>query len=369
MRFVLTDDQLAFREVARDFMERELPLEGAVGRVATSPDPEVWDRMARQLGLHGLLVPEARGGLGGSFLDLGVVLAEAGRAVADLPLMSSAGVATHLLLLADTLEPDGPAAGLLDLMVDGAVVVVVPPSDDLPTAVLDSDGTWRLTGGCRTVLDLPWAARALLFATSQDGVALFEVDLTAGSGAGSCPAHDPTRRYGDLDLKASPGSRVAADPEGLLRDDVVVTSRAGLALDAAGGARKCLELAVAYAGTREQFGRPIGSFQAIKHKCADMLLKVEAASSAAEAAAWKLSQPGVARTEVVDAVTLAKVYSTDAYLHASAELIQILGGIGFTWEHPAHLFFKRAKADSLLGGSAPSLRRQEAQRLGLLSTL
>jgi alkylation response protein AidB-like acyl-CoA dehydrogenase len=329
----------------------------------------MWGSMAERLGLHGLLVPEGRGGLGGSYLDLGVVLAEAGRATADLPLMSSAGVATSVLLAADELNAGGPAAEILERMVDEAeVVVVVPPGGDMPKAVPAAGGSWLLSGHCRTVLDLPWAGRALVFAGIPEGVALFEVGL-GESMVLPCAAHDPTRAYGDLDLDGTPGTLVAPDADGHLRRDVIVTSRVGLALDAAGGARKCLELAVEYAGTREQFGRPIGSFQAIKHKCADVLLRVEAATSAAEAAAWVLSQSGSTAAAALDSATLAKTYATEAFVHASGELIQILGGIGFTWEHPAHLFYKRAKSDSLLGGVTASLRKEEAARLGLLSTL
>jgi alkylation response protein AidB-like acyl-CoA dehydrogenase len=366
MRFVLTEDQLTFREVARAFLQRELPLDGRVEQVDGGPGCLVWDRMVDELGLHTLLVPESQGGLGGSFLDLGMVVAEAGRAVADLPLLSSAGVAADLLLRAAAQAPEGGAPPLLERLVeDAAVAVVVPPSRDRLSAERGEDGGWRVSGRCRSALDLPWADHVLVFASTSEGSAL----LALGSDqVVDCPALDVTRRFGDLDLDRVEATWLADDPSGSLARVATATMRAGLALDAAGGARRCLELAVDYAGQREQFGKPIGSFQAIKHKCADMLLAVEAATSAAEAAAWQLSQPAADAADVSRTATLAKAFATDAYVHASGELIQILGGIGFTWEHPAHLFFKRAKTSSLLAGTPQELRAEELEQIGLLST-
>jgi alkylation response protein AidB-like acyl-CoA dehydrogenase len=366
MRFVLTEDQLTFREVARAFLQRELPLEGRVELAGAAPDRSAWNRMVEELGVHTFLAPEAQGGLGGSYLDLGMVVAEAGRALADIPLLSSAAVATDLVLRAGDRSPEGGGAELLQSMVGEAeVAVVVPAREDLLRAERGEDGGWRVSGLCRSVLDLPWADHILVFASTPAGSALFAVD---GDDVVLCPAMDVTRRYGDLDLRDREATWLANDPSGSLAGFATATMRTGLALDAAGGARRCLELAVEYAGQREQFGKPIGSFQAIKHKCADMLLGVEAATSAAEAAAWQLSQPGASAGEVSRTATLAKAFAADAYVRASGELIQILGGIGFTWEHPAHLFFKRAKTSALLAGTPQELRFEQLERIGLLST-
>ena len=129
-----------------------------------------------------------------------------------------------------------------------------------------------------------------------------------------------------------------------------------------GGAQKVLEMSVEYAKVRVQFGRPIGSFQAIKHKCADMLLEVESGKSAAYYAAWAAAEDN---EELPVAASLAKAYCSDAYFHAAAENIQIHGGIGFTWEHDAHLYFKRAKSSEILLGDATYHRELLAQRIGI----
>jgi len=153
----------------------------------------------------------------------------------------------------------------------------------------------------------------------------------------------------------------AGDGERLL---ALVEQRAAIlmAFEQVGGAQRCLDMAVEYAKVRVQFGRPIGSFQAIKHKCADMLLEVESAKSAAYYAAWCASEMN---DELPSVASLAKAYCSDAYFHAAAENIQIHGGIGFTWEHPAHLYFKRAKSSELLFGDPTYHRELLAQRIGI----
>ncbi|MEX2627613.1 MAG: acyl-CoA dehydrogenase family protein, partial [Ilumatobacteraceae bacterium] len=135
-----------------------------------------------------------------------------------------------------------------------------------------------------------------------------------------------------------------------------------LAAESAGGAARCLEMATAYANERVQFGRPIGSFQAIKHKCADLLVEAESAKSAAYYAGWAAAED---EAELAVAAPLAKAYSSEAFMHAAAENIQIHGGIGFTWEHPAHLYFKRAKSSELMFGDPTYHRELLAQRIGI----
>jgi len=174
---------------------------------------------------------------------------------------------------------------------------------------------------------------------------------------------DQTRKQAKIEFSSTPATLIGTDGAGW---DALSTTldlaAVALAAEQVGGAQECLDMSVQYAKDRVQFGRPIGSFQAIKHKCADMLLEVESAKSAAYYAGWAAAD----RTDELPAVaSLAKAYCSEAYFHASAENIQIHGGIGFTWEHPAHLYFKRAKSSELLFGDPTYHRELLAQRIGI----
>ena len=174
---------------------------------------------------------------------------------------------------------------------------------------------------------------------------------------------DQTRKQAKLELKDVPGTLIGAEGDGTaVLDKAFDLIVVGLAAEQVGGAQKVLEMAVEYAKVRVQFGRPIGSFQAIKHKCADMLLEVESAKSAAYYGLWCASEDN---DELPSVASLAKAYCSEAYFHAAAENIQIHGGIGFTWEHPAHLYFKRAKSSELLFGDPTYHREKLAQRIGI----
>ena len=174
---------------------------------------------------------------------------------------------------------------------------------------------------------------------------------------------DQTRKQARLEFDNTPATLLGADGDGWkVLERVLDLAAVALAAEQVGGAQKCLDMSVEYAKVRVQFGRPIGSFQAIKHKCADMLLEVESAKSAAYYAGWCASE---LNDELPSVASLAKAYCSEAYFHASAENIQIHGGIGFTWEHPAHLYFKRAKSSELLFGDPTYHRELLAQRIGI----
>jgi alkylation response protein AidB-like acyl-CoA dehydrogenase len=174
---------------------------------------------------------------------------------------------------------------------------------------------------------------------------------------------DQTRKQARLELAGVPGRLIGTDGTGwdVLAKTLDLAAIA-LASEQVGGAQKVLEMSVEYAKVRVQFGRPIGSFQAIKHKCADMLLEVESAKSAAYYGSWVAAEGS---DELPVVASLAKAYCSDAYFHATAENIQIHGGIGFTWEHPAHLYFKRAKSSELFLGDPTYHRELLAQRIGI----
>jgi alkylation response protein AidB-like acyl-CoA dehydrogenase len=174
---------------------------------------------------------------------------------------------------------------------------------------------------------------------------------------------DQTRKQAKLEFDSVAGELIGTEGEGwVVLSTVLDLAAVALAAEQVGGAQKCLDMSVEYAKVRVQFGRPIGSFQAIKHKCADMLLEVESGKSAAYYAGWCASEMN---DELPSVASLAKAYCSDAYFHAAAENIQIHGGIGFTWEHPAHLYFKRAKSSELLFGDPTYHRELLAQRIGI----
>jgi alkylation response protein AidB-like acyl-CoA dehydrogenase len=198
----------------------------------------------------------------------------------------------------------------------------------------------------------------------EDGIGFFVVDGDAdGLTRTPLATMDQTRKQARLDFDG-----VAATPLGEVGEGWPALSKTldqaavAMANESIGGAQKCLEMSVEYAKVRVQFGRPIGSFQAIKHKCADMLLEVESGKSAAYYAAWAAAEDN---DELPVVASLAKAYVSDAYFHSAAENIQIHGGIGFTWEHDAHLYFKRAKSSEILLGDATYHRELLAQRIGI----
>jgi alkylation response protein AidB-like acyl-CoA dehydrogenase len=223
---------------------------------------------------------------------------------------------------------------------------------------------WALDGHKMFVLDGHVADLVIVAARTGEGVTLFAVDGdAAGLTRTPLPTMDQTRKQARLEFSGTPatliGTEGGAEP-GLSK--TLDLAAVALAAEQVGGAQHVLDASVEYAKTRIQFGRPIGSFQAIKHKCADMLLEVESAKSAAYYAGWAAAEDS---DELPVVASLAKSYCSEAYFHAAAENIQIHGGIGFTWEHPAHLYFKRAKSSELLLGDPSYHRELLAQRIGI----
>jgi alkylation response protein AidB-like acyl-CoA dehydrogenase len=237
-------------------------------------------------------------------------------------------------------------------------------ADGIQMTASGSGDSWTLDGEKMFVIDGHTADLLLVAARTGAGISLFAVPADA-SGVTRTPLStmDQTRKQAKVEFSGTPARLIGADGAGWdTLDRVLDLAAVGLAAEQVGGAQKCLEMSVEYAKVRVQFGRPIGSFQAIKHKCADMLLEVESAKSAAYYAMWAASE---LNDELPVVASLAKAYCSDAYFHAAAENIQIHGGIGFTWEHPAHLYFKRAKSSELLLGDPTYHRELLAQRIGI----
>jgi alkylation response protein AidB-like acyl-CoA dehydrogenase len=328
-------------------------------------DPQLWRRLCRELGLAGLMVPEELGGGGFSAVELGVVFEEAGRALLCAPLLATAGLAVPLLLALDDREA---AKRYLPDLCDGSRVATVVTSDpngrQLPdgdlVAVTVRDSGPVLDGPASFVVDGASADLLLVPARAAATVGVYAVEASSpGVNVTPLVTLDQTRKQASVEFSGAPAIRVGpADASAALARALDV-ARALLAAEQAGGAAACLEAAVSYAKTRVQFGRPIGSFQAIKQKAADLLIQAESARSAAQAAAqaaaaalnpsFQGALPGV--PDLASTALVAKIYCSDAYLTIAAENIQLHGGIGFTWEHEAHLYFKRAWASREMLGS------------------
>jgi alkylation response protein AidB-like acyl-CoA dehydrogenase len=370
VNFAFSEEQEDLRAAVRRFLAEKSP-ESEVRRLmetVSGYDAAVWRQAARQLGLPGLAIPEKFGGSGSGYAELTVVFEEMGRVLLCAPFFATVALAANLLLSTDdeVAKADylpGLASG--DVM---ATVALAEPSgrwDEVGVTLAASraDGAWTLTGEKLFVLDGTIADLLLVVARAPAGISIFAVGKGApGLAVEPLATMDQTRKQARVLLRATPARLVGAEGEGWPAVSRMLDLAAvALAAEQVGGAQRVLDMAVGYAKTRVQFGRPIGSFQAIKHKCADMLLEVESARSAAYYGCFVAED----RDELPVAASLAKAYCSEAYLHAAAENIQIHGGIGFTWEHPAHLYFKRAKSSELLFGDPAYHRELLAQRIGI----
>ncbi|MGW4420636.1 acyl-CoA dehydrogenase family protein [Streptosporangium sp. NPDC004631] len=366
-----SEEQEQFRDVVRDFLSKVSP-ESEVRRLMETDegfDRTVWHRMATDLGLQGLIIPEEYGGSGASFRELGVVLEQMGAALLTAPYLSTSVLATGVLLRCDD---DSARADYLPGIASGETVATLAVAEEsgrwdpegVETRAVRGNGRWRLNGTKDFVLDGHVADLVLVAARTASGVGLFAVDTRAG-GVGREPLStmDQTRKQARLDFRDAPARLIGAEGAAAEVLPVVLDLAAvALAAEQVGGARRCLEMSVAHAGERVQFGRPIGSFQAVKHKCADVLVEVESAQSIVQRALWAASEPG---DDLPVLAAMAGSYCSDAYVRAAAENIQIHGAMGFSWEFSAHLYLKRAKSSELLLGSAACHRRRLAGLLGL----
>jgi alkylation response protein AidB-like acyl-CoA dehydrogenase len=302
-------------------------------------------------------------------VELIVVLEEMGRSLLCAPYFATIALAANAIL---TSGDDAAKKELLPGIATGDTIATLAFTEDngrwdeggIATAATRAGDGWTLDGHKMFVLDGNVANLLVVAARTPAGLSLFAVEGDApGLTRTPLATMDQTRKQARLELAGVPGRLIGADggaSAGLSR--TLDLAAVALAAEQVGGAQRCLDMSVEYAKERVQFGRPIGSFQAIKHKCADMLLEVESAKSAAYYAGWAAAESS---DELPVVASLAKAYCSDAYFHAAAENIQIHGGIGFTWEHDAHLYFKRAKSSELMLGDPSYHRELLAQRIGI----
>jgi alkylation response protein AidB-like acyl-CoA dehydrogenase len=371
VNFAFSEEQEELRKSVRRFLEDKSPESEVRRLMETSEgfDPAVWSQMAQQLGLQGLTIPEEFGGSGFSYVELVVVLEEMGRALLCAPYFSTVALAANVLMASGD---DQAKKDLLPGIASGETIATVAFTEDSGRwdeagitlqATRSGDG-WLLNGHKMFVIDGHTANLLLVAARTGEDVSLFAVDgAAAGLTRTALSTMDQTRKQARLEFASTPARLIGSEGQGwAVLGKTLDLAAVALAAEQVGGAQKVLEMSVEYAKVRVQFGRPIGSFQAIKHKCADMLLEVESAKSAAYYAGWAAAEDN---DELPVVASLAKAYCSDAYFHATAENIQIHGGIGFTWEHPAHLYFKRAKSSELMLGDPTYHRELLAQRIGI----
>jgi len=368
-----TAELAELRTAVRDFLSAKSGEE-QVRQVMESErgyDEAVWAQMAEQLGLQALALPAEHGGDGYGFVELAVVLEEMGRALLPSPFLSTIVLAGSALVAAG--DAGAQAAHLPGIATGKTTATLAVAEADgawdtasLATTAIRGDKGWTLRGEKCFVLDGATADLILVVARTDEGPTLFSVGGDA-PGLTRTPLRtlDATRRLARLDLADVPAVAVGEPgAAAAVVDRVLDLAMTALAAEQVGGARACLEASASYARERVQFGRPIGSFQAVKHKCADMLVRLQLADAAAREAADAVAgvdgapDPGVA-------AAVAHVVCSEAYMFVAAENIQVHGGIGFTWEHPAHLYYRRAKSSQLLFGGPAVYYERLLSRMGV----
>ncbi len=387
MEFAFTEEQLMIRDSAERFLAQASDSAAVrAGMVrADGYDPELWRRIGQELYWPALMVPEQHGGMGLGFVELALLLEQCGRFLLGSPLFATSCLATPALLLADNppLQAEwlgaiaaGNTSATLAFSSNGAM-----DADAVQAIARPEAGGYRLDGHYALVVDGAQADLLIVAARTPDsqgenGISLFAVPAgSPGVSRQTLPTLDQTRRLGRIELHAvhlTEASLLTPPGQGwpLLRD-VLDIAAIGLAAEQVGGAQQSLDLTLVYIAERKQFNRSIASFQAIKHRCADMMLQVECARSAAWYGACVAGErllPGgdtALAGELGMATATARIHASEAFFHCAAESIQLHGGVGFTWEYDPHLYFKRARAsEQMLGNPAWHGERLAAQLMG-----
>ena len=376
MDFGFSEEQEMLRQSARGLLEKECP--SAVLRKLMEDergfDPALWKKMA-ELGWLGLVIPENYGGGGLSYVDLVLVMEEMGRVLLPSPFIWTVMVAEAIKRAGS----DSQKSSLLPKIAAGELIATIAYLE--PSAVWSADGiamTAREEGagyvleGTKLFVNDGHIADCILVAarsggSGDRGISLFALESKrAGVAVTSLTTMDQTRKLAEIKfngVKVDAGDVIGEPGKGWnTLSEIIDRGKIMLAGEMMGGAQKVLEMTVDYAKVRVQFGRPIGSFQAVQHKCANMMIDVEGAKSAAYYASWAVSNE-VAEASL--AAALAKAAASDAFRRVSAEGIQLHGGIGFTWDHDMHLYFKRAKSSEFTFGDANWNRELVAQGINL----
>jgi alkylation response protein AidB-like acyl-CoA dehydrogenase len=352
-----SDTEEALRDSVRRLFADRCPPEAVAGLYDLEP-PDfsgVWCTLSAKLGVAGLLVPQSLGGAGAGAREAAVVMEEIGRAVAPMPFLSSAVLATVALLGAgDTDTVSALAKG------EVTAALVMPLSSGVGDPVAGvSAGADGLTGTVTSVADANAAGVLVVPVTAPDGLELHTVSRE-NVDVSPVLALDMTRPLADVRFSGAASTRVGAGSAAVAA--ALQTGAALLASEQLGVAQWCFDTTLSYVKDRKQFGRAIGSYQAIKHRVVDIWLQVGSAAAAARYAADTCARGD---DDAAIAAATAAAYCGDAAVHAAEECIQLHGGIGMTWEHPAHLYLKRAKADQLAFGTGYRHRARLAELVDL----
>jgi alkylation response protein AidB-like acyl-CoA dehydrogenase len=362
VEFVFTDEQTQLRAAVREFAAEYFGEQSARTLMESEPrfDPKVWQRLGAELGVLGLSVPEADGGAGGTLVDQAIAVEELGAALATGPVFGTVLLAIPALVAASS---SAPRDELLGALVEGtrtAAFAVPDRAGAFDPALITITGTDTLSGTVERVADADAADELLVAATGPGGIALYVVDATGpGVERSGLVTLDLTRPQANITL-TNARARLIAGPDEAERviTHALQVASALLAAEQVGAAQHLLDLSVEYAKSRLQFGRPIGSFQAVKHRLADCLVDLEHARSAAYHAVWALTDTS---DDPALAASIAQATASAAFVKVATDTIQVHGGIGFTWEHQAHLYFKRATTDAALLGSAEAHQSRVAE--------
>lgn len=377
MHFAFTEEQEELRAQARGFLAEYASSEAVRRAMATEAgfEPELWKRIGGELGWTGVAIPEEHGGAGLGMVELVAFLEPMGESLLAAPFFATACLAAPALLDA----PESAAAReWLPALAEGRAIATLAAGaaggrtragDDAVEWRRDGDG-YRLAGRDGFVLDGAAADLVVVAARSASAggpLALFAVPgATPGLERRALPTMDQTRRFAAIelrDVRVPAAALVGAEGDGAaLLERALDLAAVALAAEQTGGAQRCLDLSVAYAKERVQFGRPIGSFQAIKHKCADLMVQVETARSAAYYAGCAAAE---GHDDLPRTASLAKAWCSEAYFRAAADALQIHGGVGFTWEYDVHLHLKRARAMEAWLGTPDWHRERIAGTIGL----
>ena len=350
------EDQRELAEAVRAFLARRSPIasvraaaESVTKDHASGYDLDLWRAMGHEIGLQSLAIPEEHGGSGAGWVELGVVMQEFGRALPCVPFLSTVGLGVSMLL------DSGDAAACatwLPRIAAAEVVATASLTTEAQVRAQESAAGWVLDGMTGHVLDVGIADVLFVLADTDRGPTVFSVDSPAPSDS-MCltpvKTSDPTRRVWQVAFTKTPGTVVGAVGGGAaIAQAALRRARVALAAEQVGVAVAALDMAVEYGKTRRQFGRLIGSFQAVKHKLADVLVATETARSAS----WASTRAIDADVEDAELISrIATVVCSESAIAAASANVQVHGGIGFTWEHPAHLFVKRSRGNAVLFGT------------------
>jgi alkylation response protein AidB-like acyl-CoA dehydrogenase len=383
MHFGFTEEQEELREMARAFLS-ECSSSEQVREAMDKPegyDPEVWGRIGAELGWPAVTIPEEYGGIGMTYVELVALMEEMGKVLLCSPFFSTVCLGVNTLLEAGTEEQK---QSLLPEIAEGNTTATLAFSEDngrwdataveaTATKTATKEGDAFILKGCKSFVADGHTAEHLIIAArsegtqGEEGISLFLVKSdTPGVVRTRLDTLDQTRAQAKVELQdvSVPASALMGEEGGAWPALKRALDLAAIALAAeqVGGAQRCLDMSVEYAKERVQFGRKIGSFQAIKHKCANMSLQVESARSAVYYAAWAAAEN---EPDLSELASIAKAYCSDTYNFCSGAAIQVHGGVGFTWEYDCHLFFKRANSSQGFLGSPAYHRELVAQHIGL----